>query len=109
MAIVAITIQTSPVCAGVRCENDLISIGDTSPEVMVKLSRCGTVLDKKMIGKETTVYADNGEKKGGEKVKKETLIEVWFIRVEERGEHYCYPLSFKAGRLQKIGAWSRCE
>ncbi len=106
--ITAITIvHAYPVQAGIRCENDIISVGDTSSEVMIKLSRCGKVLDKEVVRKETTVETD--DKKNGEKVKKETLTEIWYIRVKERGGMYCYPLSFEEGRLQSIGNWSKCD
>ena len=106
-AIVLTIISSSPLYAGIRCENDIISIGDTSSEVMIKLSRCGKVLDKEVVRKETVVEIDN--KKNGEKVKKEKLIEIWYIRVKERGGMYCYPLSFEEGRLQRIGNWSKCD
>jgi hypothetical protein len=106
--IIAITtIYSYPIHAGIRCENDIIFIGDTSSEVMIKLGRCGEVLDKEVVSKETTV--DTDEKKSGEKVKKEKLTEIWYIRVKERGGMYCYPLSFEEGRLQSIGNWSKCD
>lgn len=96
-----------PIHAGIRCENDIISKGDTSSEVMLKLSRCGEVLNKEVIRKETSV--ETNKNKSGEKIKKEKLIELWFIRVKERGGMYCYPLTFEEGRLQRIGDWSRCN
>ncbi len=100
-------IYSYPIHAGIRCENDIISIGDTSSEVMIKLSRCGKLLDKEVVSKETIV--DTDDKKTGEKVKKEKSIEIWYIRVKERGGMYCYPLSFEEGRLQSIGNWSKCD
>jgi hypothetical protein len=96
-----------PIHAGIRCENDIISIGDTSSEVMIKLSRCGKVLSKEVVSKETVVDADDD--KEGKKVKKETVTEIWYIRVKERGSMYCYPLSFEEGLLKNIGNWSRCD
>ena len=80
--------------AGIRCKNDIISEGDTSSEVMIKLMECGTVLDKEIVSRETIV---------------EKVTEIWYIRVKERGGMYCYPLSFEEGVLQRIGNWSRCD
>lgn len=102
-----LTVYVYPVHAGIRCENDIISVGETSSEVMVKLSRCGEVLNKEVVSKETSV--DTNEKKSDEKVKKEILIEHWYIRLKERGGMYCYPLTFEEGRLQSIGNWSKCD
>ena len=102
-----ITIYAYPVYGGIRCENDIISIGDTSSEVMIKLSRCGEVLNKEVVKKETIV--DPNEKKPGAKIKIEKIIELWYIRVKERGGMYCYPLTFEEGRLQSIGNWSKCD
>jgi hypothetical protein len=96
-----------PTHAGIRCENDIISIGETSSEVILKLGRCGEVLNKEVIRKETSV--ETNKNKSGEKVKIERLIELWHIRVKERGGMYCYPLTFEEGRLQRIGNWSRCN
>lgn len=103
--IFVIATYSYPIHAGIRCENDIISIGETSSEVVAKLSKCGQVLNKEVIRKETSVETD----KSGEKVKKEKLIELWYIRVKERGGMYCYPLTFEEGRLQGIGNWRRCD
>ena len=100
-------ILVHPLYAGIRCKNDLISIGDTPSEVRIKLSKCGKVLDKEVVSKETTIEVDDS--KAVDKIKKEKLIEIWYVRVEERGSMYCYPLSFEEGRLVEIGRWSRCD
>jgi hypothetical protein len=105
--LLVLTLYAFPVYAGIRCKNDLISIGATSSEVMVKLSRCGEVLNKEVVRKETSVDTDEKESVG--KVKKEILIELWYIRVNERGGMYCYPLTFEEGRLQSVGRWSKCD
>lgn len=65
------------------------------------------MLNKEIVRKKTIVNAD--EKNVGEKVKKERVTEVWYIRVKEREGMYCYPLSFEEGRLRSIGRWSRCD
>ena len=96
-----------PLHAGIRCAIDLISIGDTSSEVMLKLNRCGEVLDKEVVSKQTVVESDST--KTGETVSKETMTEIWYVRVKERGGAYCYPLTFEEGLLQNIGRWSRCD
>ncbi|MCG8641654.1 MAG: DUF2845 domain-containing protein [Desulfobacterales bacterium] len=93
-----------PAQAGIRCKNDIISEGDTSSEVKIKLMACGTVLDKEIVSRETVV-----KKKTDKTVKKEKVTEIWYIRVKERGGMYCYPLSFEEGVLQRIGNWSRCD
>lgn len=105
--IVVATIYSYPAYGRIRCENDIISVGDTSSEVIIKLSKCGEVLNKEIIKKETTI--ETNESKIEEKVKKEKLIELWYIRVKERGGMYCYPLTFEEGRLQNIGNWSKCD
>ena len=105
--ILAATICSYPVYAGIRCENDIISIGETSSEVMIKLRRCGEVLSKEVVSKKTSVATR--EKKSDKKEKKEKLMELWTIRVKERGGMYCYPLTFEEGRLQSIGDWSKCD
>lgn len=105
--IIVIATHSYPIHAGIRCKNDIISIGETSSEVMLKLSMCGEVLNKEVIRKETSIEINKN--KSGEKVKREKLIELWYIRVKERGGMYCYPLTFEEGRLQSIGDWSRCN
>ncbi len=105
--IVLIVTYAYPIQAGIRCENDLISTGETSSEVMIKLNKCGEVLNKEVIRKETSV--DTTENKFDQKVKKEKLIELWYIRVKERGGMYCYPLTFEEGRLQSVGNWTKCD
>lgn len=96
-----------PIHAGIRCQNDIISIGDMSFEVTAKLNICGEVLDKKIVAKETIV--ETNEESADKKVKTEKLIELWYIRVNERGGPYCYPLTFEGGRLKSIGDWKRCN
>jgi hypothetical protein len=93
-----------PVHAGIRCENDIISTGETTFEVEFKLKKCGEVLSKEIVRKETTkeITADKN-------VKEEKLIEQWHIRVNERGVMYCYPLTFESGRLVDIGRWNKCN
>ena len=50
------------------------------------------------------------EKKADDKVEeKEKLVERWYIRVNERGGKYCYPLTFEDGLLQNIGNWTKCD
>jgi len=107
LTVAIIIIFSYPIYAGIRCENDIISVGDTSSEVRIKLSKCGKVLDKETVNKETVIDVD--EKKDGEKVKKETLTEIWTVRVKERGGMYCYPLLIEEGRLMDISRWSRCD
>ena len=107
LTIAIITIFSLPIHAGLRCQNDLISVDDTTSEVRQRLSKCGEVLDKETVKKETIVKV--GAKTDGETVKKQTVTEIWYIRVKERGGMYCYPLSFEEGRLIDIGRWSRCD
>ena len=101
------TIFSFPTNAGIRCENDIISIGDTSSEVIIKLRRCGELLYKEVVKKE--IIVNKSKKQVGEKIRKEKLIDIWHIRVNERGHMYCYPLYIEEGRLQSIGRWSRCD
>lgn len=102
----AIILSASPTLAGIRCGNDIISIGDTSFEVMAKISRCGEVLSKETVGKETSI--ENGSTTG-DKIKKVRVVELWYVRVKEGSNSYCYPLTFEEGRLKNIGSWKRCD
>lgn len=100
-----LTLYICPAHAGIRCENDIISLGETTFEVQVKLSKCGEVLNKEVVGTQTTK-----EKKADDKVEeKEKVVERWYIRVKERGGMYCYPLTFEDGLLKNIGNWSKCD
>ncbi len=101
------TVYTFPTNAGIRCENDIISVGDTASVVMIKLRKCGELLYKEVVKKEIKINKSTKQK--GEKIKKEKLIDVWHVRVNERGHHYCYPLYLEDGRLQSVGRWSRCD
>ena len=101
------TAYSFPVDAGIRCKNDIISIGDTSSEVMIKLRRCGELLYKEVVQKDITV--NKSKKKKGEKIIEEKLTEIWHVRVKQRGHWYCYPLYMEEGRLRSIGRWSRCD
>ena len=89
--------------AGIRCANDIISKGDTTFEVELKLKECGEVIDKQVIRKESV------KKNDVEKRKEETYIDRWYIRVREQGGKYCYPLVFEEGVLKEIGNWKRCH
>jgi hypothetical protein len=90
--------------AGIRCGNDLISVGETSFAVQIKLENCGSVIAKEQIGTSTeTTEASDAE------VAEEHFVERWFIRVKERGGTYCYPLTFEQGLLREIGTWRKCQ
>ena len=73
----------------------------------MKLSECGEVLNKEIVGKETIVETD--KENSNKKVKKEIITENWYIRVKERGGMYCYPLTFEEGYLKSIGNWHKCD
>lgn len=94
-----------PVQAGIRCGNDIISIGETTSQVKLKLGKCGEVLDKEIVRIETAEEENRNFKAKKEK----KLVERWYIRVKERGGMYCYPLTFDEGLLQSIGNWSKCD
>lgn len=89
--------------AGIRCANDLISKGDTTFEVQLKLKQCGEVLGQEVIRKERI------QGKGDVDIEVERRIELWHIRVQEQGGAYCYPLTFEEGTLKEIGSWKRCD
>jgi len=94
--------------AGVRCGNDIISIGDTKITVVNKLQSCGKILNKDTYTKEIETQLEENE--DGEKIKIQKRIDLWSIRIQERGNnHYCYPLTFEDGILTEIGRWSRCN
>ena len=94
--------------AGVRCGNDIISIGDSKTTVVGKLRSCGEILNKDTYTKEEEKQLD--KKEGGEKIKIQKRIDLWSIRIRERGNnHYCYPLTFEDDVLTEVGQWSRCE
>lgn len=92
------------VSAGIRCGNDIISPGDTKTLVAGKLQSCGDILDRDSYVKETTTTASETETTTGSQ-----KIDIWSIRITERGNSYCYPLTFEDGLLTEIGSWSRCN
>lgn len=107
LAIVMTILCTHSSHAGIRCGNDIISVGDSMAQVVMKLSKCGKVLDKNVVSTETTINRDDTS--DGDKIKKKKVTEIWFIRVSERGGMYCYPLTFEEGFLKSIGDWSQCD
>jgi len=98
--------------ARIRCGNDLISIGDRAFRVQITLKKCGEVLDKEVI--ETTsqgsVYYDPETDENRATYQEDTTkTERWWIRVDEGGGFYCYPLIFEAGTLTKVERWESCD
>ena len=94
---------------GIRCSNDIISTGDTDLEVQLKLKKCGEVIKKDVIRKESTSNYNIKNHRDIEINEEERLIERWYIRVNEQGGVYCYPLNFVEGILKKIGDWTKCD
>jgi len=98
LAIGVATLISHSAEAGIRCGNDLISIGDSTMTVMTKLSGCGRVVHRETLRTEE-------EFQRGKWVT--VTVTEWYIVVEERGRKYGYPLTFKGGRLIAIGRWHR--
>ena len=98
-AALAALLMAAPAYAGIRCGNDIISEKDTKMAVLVKLKSCGEVLDKDTYTKESGKDGSSTEK----------LVEQWYVRVKEKGSHYCYQLVFEEGLLETIGNWTRCD
>ncbi|WDP92167.1 MAG: DUF2845 domain-containing protein [Desulfobacter sp.] len=92
----------APLFAGIRCGNDIISTGNTKSVVAAKIQSCGQILDKDAYLKTVEDAEDNT-------IKTEKKIDLWSVRIKERGNNYCYPLTFEDGVLTDIGAWSRCN
>lgn len=95
--------------ADIRCGNDLVSPGDSTFDVTIKLEKCGEVMSKENVRKETTTQKEYGPGKDATKIEAEKMIERWYIRVQERGGKYCYPLTFEEGVLKEIGSWKQCD
>jgi hypothetical protein len=91
-----------PVSAGVTCSNTIISTGDTNLEVLSKLKKCGKILNKDAMWKESASKENNT-------INKEWLVEHWYIKVSEQAGIYCYPLTFNKGVLKDIGNLEKCE
>lgn len=90
-----ITISYTPMAfSGIRCDRDLISDGDTTLEVTVKIQKCGEIIGREVIRSEDSV----GRKR-----------EQWLIRVYESYHYYCYLLKFKDGVLDSIEYLRRCD
>lgn len=90
--------------SGVRCDNDIISVGDTKALVASKIGSCGQVLSKDSYVKEI----ENSSGENSTKVQK--LIDLWSVRIQEKGgNYYCYPLTFEDGILIDIGSWDQCN
>lgn len=100
---VIIFLFSGAVFAGIRCSNDIISVGDTKILVLSKIQSCGQVLDKDSYTKEIEGLS------GDDKIKIQKRIDLWSIRVKDRGSQYCYPLTFEDGILTSIGSWNRCN
>lgn len=95
--------------ADIRCGNDFISPGNSTFEVTIKMEKCGEILGKENVGKETTTTKEHGPGTDTRKVEVEKMIERWYIRVQEHGGKYCYPLTFEEGILKIIGNWKQCN
>lgn len=95
------------VFAGIRCGNDIISIGDTKILVTSKIQSCGRILDKDTYTKEISDSSGEEEIKTSKRI--DIRIDRWSVRIKERGGYYCYPLTFEDGILTNIGSWSRCD
>jgi len=95
--------------ADIRCGNDFISPGDSTFEVTIKMGKCGEILGKENVGKETTTTKEHGPGRDTTKTEVEKMIERWYIQVQEQGGKYCYPLTFEEGILKKIGNWKKCN
>jgi hypothetical protein len=80
--------------SAIRCDRDLISDGDTTLEVTIKLQKCGEILGKEVIRSENSV----GRKR-----------EEWLVRVYESYHYYCYLLKFRDGKLHSIEYLRRCD
>jgi hypothetical protein len=95
--------------ADIRCGNDFISPGDSTFEVTLKMEKCGEIMGKENIGTETTTQKEYGPGKNLTKTESEKVVERWYVRVQEHGGKYCYPLIFEEGLLKKIGNWKKCD
>ena len=95
--------------AGIRCGNDFISPGDSTFEVTLKMEKCGEIMGKENVSKETTTTKEHGPGRDTRKIEVEKMIERWYIRVQEQGGKYCYPLTFEEGILKEIGNWKKCN
>ena len=99
----AIFLDNGVAFSGIRCGNDIISVGDTKTIVASKIQSCGQIIDKDSYIKET----ENSSEENSIKIQKK--IDLWSVRIQERGSHYCYPLTFEDGILIDIGSWDRCN
>ena len=100
------------VSAGIRCGNGLIKIGDSTYQVNKKLEKCGEVLDREVIethASGTASYDPYSDTTSVHFQENRINKERWWIRVDERGGSYCYPLIFKKGKLIDIEPWERCN
>jgi hypothetical protein len=95
--------------ADIRCGNDFISPGDSTFEVTLKMQKCGEIVGKENVGKETTTTKEYGPGRDTMKTEVEKMVERWYVRVQEHGGKYCYPLTFEEGILKKIGNWKQCN
>ncbi|WP_022665207.1 DUF2845 domain-containing protein [Desulfospira joergensenii] len=89
--------------SGIRCRNDIISVGDAKILVASKIQSCGQIIDKDSYTKKIEISS------GKDDIYIDKRIDIWSVRIQERGENYCYPLTFENGILTDIGSWNRCD
>lgn len=103
--------------AGIRCGSDIIGVGDSTMDVMIRLRNCGEVIAKEEVQKNVdgtfearTDYHNNYSQTKGDFKAAVRTIEKWYIRVDEgRGNYYCYPLFFESGYLTYVGDYAECR
>jgi len=75
--ILIITISYTPLAfSGIRCDRDLISDGDTTLEVTVKIQKCGEIIGKEVIRSENSVGGIGDGHRG-----RPLLYSFYFLRI----------------------------
>jgi hypothetical protein len=102
--------------ARIRCGNDIITKGDSSGRVMVKLRKCGELLEREIIEENTeatfsgrTKYKKNRSDSSGNFRSATEVSERWHVIIHKREGDIYWQLIFRGGNLIKFEDWERSD
>ena len=114
--LIIVFLMPAAALARIRCGNDIISKGDSSGRVRMKLRKCGEILEKEIIEEHTegtfsagTRHVKNHTYTSGDFQSDTERTERWYILVHETGGDYCWSIIFRGGILIEFEDWERCD
>ena len=116
VVLVVVFLIPAAALARIRCGNDIISKGNSSARVRMKLKKCGEFLGKEIIEERTdgtfgarTRHKKNYSYTSGDFQSTTERTERWHILIHETGGDYCWELIFRGGILIKFEDWESCD